>query len=381
MQISLFSSWDVRCGIADYSAHLVAALRGLDDTQVNVVAFDRQAHPRTDYVRWGQTMSSGDVAHVQHEYSFFGYRLPWRNHFEAFVRPIARPLVITRHVSFDGPLMLAGRGWRPALHQFKWALYNRWLGPYARYLNRGMFDRAQHVIVLSQHLKDQLLARGYPVSRVTVIPPGLAPAPPPPAGPSLLAAWGWEHKTIVGMFGFITAAKGHGLALEALAQLDDSYALLIAGGVRRPADEPLRAALERQIDARGLRSRVRVTGYLPESEVPAHLHACDLLIYPYTRVDTSYSLSAGLAYLAAPVLVSDVAAHREFAEHSQAVALFPSGEAAALAHAIRALAHNPARRAELLAKAAHYARSQDWPAVARQTRAVYAQVLTEARAA
>ena len=108
MKISLFTSWQVRCGIADYAAHLVEALQQLPDTQVAIVPFDRQTHPRADYVRWGQEMNAGEVAHIQHEYSFFGYRLPWRNQFGPFVAQIRKPLVITRHVTFDGPLMLPG---------------------------------------------------------------------------------------------------------------------------------------------------------------------------------------------------------------------------------------------------------------------------------
>ncbi len=381
MRVSLFSSWEVQCGIADYSAKLVGALRLLEDTSVNVVPFDRQAHPRADYVRWGQALNAGDVAHVQHEYTFFGYLTPWHNHFEAFAREIRRPLVLTRHVSFDGPLNLPGRGRRQALHRFKWALYNRWLGPYARYLNHGMFDRAQHVIVLSQHLKDQLTARGFPGERVSVIPPGIEAAGAVSGAPELRAAWKWADKTIIGMFGFITAAKGHSLAVDALANLDESFVLLIAGGVRRPADEPVRAALLRQIEALGLGKRVRLTGYLPEAEVAAHLTACDLLVYPYTRVDTSYSLSAGLAHHTAPLLLSDVAAHREVAEQSRAAALFRSGDSTALAHEIRALSQDPARRADLLANAERYARANDWASTARRTREVYTQVLDEARRA
>jgi glycosyltransferase involved in cell wall biosynthesis len=318
------------------------------------------------------------VAHIQHEYSFFGYLLPWRNHFEAFARPIRRPLVITRHVSFDGPLALAGHGWRTVLQQAKWALYNRWLGPYARYLNRGMFDRASHVIVLSRHLKDHLTARGYPADKISVIAPGIRAAQPAGGGPELRAAWGWADKTIIGMMGYITAAKGHDLALEALARLDPAYTLLIAGGVRRPSDEPLRAALERRTNELGLDGRVRMTGYLPADDVPAHLAACDVLIFPYTRVDTSYSLVTGLAAHAAPLLASDVAAHREVADASNAVALFASGDAEALAREIGALAGNPMRRTELLENARRYSRGHTWAAAAEQTRAVYAHVLAEA---
>ena len=53
MKIAMFTSWQVRCGIADYASELVGGLRGLPETEVDVVAYDREVHPRADYVRWG----------------------------------------------------------------------------------------------------------------------------------------------------------------------------------------------------------------------------------------------------------------------------------------------------------------------------------------
>ena len=82
LAVRMFTSWQVRCGIASYAADLVAALRDLPATQVDVVAYDRQRHPRRDYVAWGEAMNDGDVAHIQHEYSFFGYLVPWQNQYD-----------------------------------------------------------------------------------------------------------------------------------------------------------------------------------------------------------------------------------------------------------------------------------------------------------
>ena len=172
MKIIMFSSWQVHCGIAEHTSQLIGALRQLGDTCVDVVPFDLRSHPRADYVRWGRQLNQGDVAHIQHEYTFFGYLLPWTNHFEACIAPIHKPLVITRHVSFDGPLLLPRHGLRSAIRQIKWAMYNKWLAPYATYLNKGTFDRAQQIIVMSVRLRDHLIARGVHPSKVHVIPAG-----------------------------------------------------------------------------------------------------------------------------------------------------------------------------------------------------------------
>jgi glycosyltransferase involved in cell wall biosynthesis len=123
----------------------------------------------------------------QHEYSFFGYRLPWNNQFGPFVAQIRKPLVITRHVTFDGPLMLPGHSPTHWLRRFKWSLYNKWLGPYATYLNKETFDCADQIIVLSARLKEHLLARGVSAKKIHVLPAGVPNVPAPQGGDTLRA--------------------------------------------------------------------------------------------------------------------------------------------------------------------------------------------------
>ncbi|BCX05911.1 MAG: hypothetical protein KatS3mg053_3849 [Candidatus Roseilinea sp.] len=369
----MFTSWQVRCGIADYAAHLTGALNRLDDVCVTIVPFDWRPHPRGDYVRWGEQMNAGDVAHVQHEYSFFGYLLPWRNHFDAFARRIHKPLVITRHVSFDGPLAVPGRGVRHVAAQAKWSLYNRWLGPYARYLNKDIFDRAQQVIVLSARLKAHLVARGVSPDKIHVIPAGAPDVHPasPEAARALRAAWGWEDAHVVCQFGYIAPPKGHMLALEALARLPDDYVLLIAGGVRLESQGWYLDALRRRIAQLGLDGRVRITGYLNEADVARHIAASDLLIYPNTHADFSYSVVTGLAHRTTPALASDVDSHREIAGYCDGLALFRSGDADHLAGQIRRIIGDPAERRRMLEAAEHFVRDYAWPEIAKRTREVY----------
>lgn len=376
MNVSMFTSWQVRCGIASYAADLVAALDSLPKTAVQVVPYDRQVHPRRDYVAWGEAMNDGDVAHIQHEYSFFGYLLPWRNQYGAFVDGIRKPLVITRHVTFDGPLNLPGRSWMHGIRRAKWAAYNRWLGPYARYLNKDIFDRADQVIVLSGRLKEHLVARGVEGDKIHIIPAGVPLAPPATGGEVLRVAWGWQDKRVLGVFGYITPAKGHNLAVAALAELPDDVVLLVAGGLRRTGDQGVLDSLQREIAAAGLGERVRITGYVDESAVPAHIAACDLLLYPATHADSSYSLVTGLAYAVAPVVASDVYGHREVAERGAGITLFASGDAAALAAAAAELLASPEQRAAALAEQRIYAQVYSWPAIAAQTREVYARTLS-----
>ena len=369
----MFTSWQVRCGIATYAADLIGGLRSLPETEVDVVAYDRRRHPRRDYVAWGEAMNGGDVAHVQHEYSFFGYLAPWQNQYDPFITRIRRPLVITRHVTFDGPLTVPGSGVRHGIRRAKWAAYNRWLGPYATYLNKGVFTHAERIIVLSARLKEHLVVRGLDAAKIHVILAGVPSVPAATGGEVLRRAWGWEDKRVLGIFGYITPAKGHKLAVQTLSQLPENVVLLVAGGVRRDSDQVVLDDLQRAIAAAGLGARVRITGFLEDAEVGAHIAACDLLVYAATHADSSYSLVTGLAYGSAPIVASDVYGHREVAERGAGITLFRSEDPGTLAEAVRRLLDAPEQRRELLAEARAYAAATTWTAVAAQTRQVYLQ--------
>lgn len=375
MKITMFSSWQVRCGIATYTADLTGALADLPETVVEIVPYDRKPHPRADYKVWGRAMNTGDVAHIQHEYSFFGYLTPWANHYGAFVNQIRRPLVITRHVTFDGPLMVPGNGTIHMIRRSKWSLYNRWLGPYATYLNRDTFAIADQIIVLSARLKTHLVERGLEASRIHVIPAGVPQVPTASGGRMLRATWNWTDRRVLGMFGYITPVKGHSLAVEALARLPKDVVLLIAGGVRRVQDRPVLTALERQIAALDLRDRVRITGYLSDEDTPAYIDACDLLLYPATHADSSYSLVTGIAYQHAPLVASDVFGHREVAERVAGIELFSSSDIDAMVVTIGKLLDNPQRRAELVAETTRYSKQYGWSAVAGQTHSIYLEAM------
>lgn len=376
MKVTMFTSWQVRCGIASYAAHLVDALNSSKEVAVEIVPFDRARHPRTDYRNWGAAMNAGDVAHIQHEYSFFGYLTPWQNHFNTFVTQIQRPLVITRHVTFDGPLMLPGRGPMQIIRRIKWSLYNRWLGPYATYLNRDIFAVADQVIVLSDRLKTHLIARGIDANRIHVIPAGAPSVKPPTGGQELRTQLGWRNKRVLGIFGYITPVKGHSLAVKALTYLPADTVLLIAGGVRREQDQGVLDALKRQIKQLQLHNRVHITGYLEENDISAHIDACDLLLYPATHADSSYSLVTGVAYQRAAIVASDIPGHREVAERDAGIELFPAGDVRAMAQLIARLLDDPQSRASLIAYASDYARRYSWSAVSEMTYAVYCKALS-----
>ncbi len=72
-----------------------------------------------------------------------------------------------------------------------------------------------------------------------------------------------------------------------------------------------------------------------------------------------------------PVVASDLDAFRRVLDGGRAGALFPVGDAAGLAAALGELLDDPARRAELAARASEVVAAYDWPVVARRVLEVY----------
>jgi glycosyltransferase involved in cell wall biosynthesis len=117
----------------------------------------------------------------------------------------------------------------------------------------------------------------------------------------------------------------------------------------------------------------RITGYLAAEQVPVVFGATDLLLAPFREVSGSASLALGQAY-GCPILASDLPPLRE-----SGAALFPSGDAAALAAAVTHLLAHPEERERLAAASRAVAARQSYTALAERTGAIYREVLGNAR--
>ncbi|WP_227270133.1 glycosyltransferase family 4 protein [Roseobacter weihaiensis] len=129
---------------------------------------------------------------------------------------------------------------------------------------RHLFDtekanlrHAAHVLVPSAHTRAVLIERyGADPERITIVPPGVAPATGPPIAlsPPLILSVGILHPR-----------KGHDTLLAALAQLPGrDWQAVIVGKEHAPGE---RARLTALRDAHGLSSQVRLAGRVPRAEL------------------------------------------------------------------------------------------------------------------
>lgn len=199
---------------------------------------------------------------------------------------------------------------------------------------------ADHVVVVSPHLRQQLTARGFPSDRVSVIPNGVERLPSYPRARAR-AELGIAADEVVALCpARLVDQKRHDLLVEAWAALEQRPLLLLAG------DGPNRRAIAAAVARRGLGDRVRLLG--DRSDMPRLLAASDLLAlatdWEGLPIAVLEALGAGL-----PVVISDVPGISE--QFGTAVRAVRPGTAPDLGVGLRDVLEDPRARARLSARA------------------------------
>jgi glycosyltransferase involved in cell wall biosynthesis len=364
----------MRCGISDYSRHLVEALRVQPDVaDLRIVeppaeaaqigagaALSRYLAEERRYGELGAQLNRDtDVAHIQHQYFFFGGVAPHKNHAAALLRAIHVPLVMTVH-EIAAPPEGASLLLRAALAR----------------TNRAnlLAPRVRRLLVHTEADRDALCNLGVTPGRIRVVTHGVPAVSPLPDREEARRALGVEGRQVLTLFGFLSTKKGHDVALTALRHLPEHTLLLLAGDQHPDDHTDYVPSLRARIEALGLNARVRITGYLPEDQIPAVMAATDVALAPYIQSSGSGSLANLLAYGRA-IVASDIPPHLEIARETPVcLAIFPTEQPEALAEQVSALLSDPARRAALQSAALAYAARHTYLDMARETAAIYREV-------
>ncbi|WP_433188175.1 glycosyltransferase family 4 protein [Actinoallomurus sp. CA-150999] len=159
-------------------------------------------------------------------------------------------------------------------------------------------------------------------------------------------------------------------AFEILGRRRPGLRLLLAG----PGDnEEILARVSPE-----LRDRVVLLGMVSEAEKVRALHSVDVFVAPNTGGESFGIVLAEAMSAGAPILASDIEAFRRVLLDGRAGALFPVGDAEALAAAAGDLLDDAPRRKQLSAEAKAAVRAYDWSTVARDVVRVYETVAGDA---
>ena len=216
---------------------------------------------------------------------------------------------------------------------------------FTRWLETRALRSANHVFTICEGLRRDIVARGIPSAKVTVIPNAVDIDSFDPGGvpdAALKAELGLTGKTVLGFIGSFYAYEGLDLLLEAMPRivqmLPDVRVLLVGGG---PQDKALKA----QAEALGVADKVVFTGRVPHGQVQRYYDLIDVLTYPrhsmrLTELVTPLKPLEAMAQ-GRVLVASDVGGHKELIRHGETGLLFKAGSAASLADTVAGLVRAP----------------------------------------
>jgi glycosyltransferase involved in cell wall biosynthesis len=258
----------------------------------------------------------------------------------------ARVLDVPFVVEFNGSMAWMSRHWgRPLRRE---SLSER--------IELAVLRGADLVVVVSRALRDDIVRRGVDPAGILVNPNGvdIDRYSPSVDGNGLRDRLGLGDSLVIGFIGTFEPWHGAEVLADAFAELirrepgrRDRARLLLIG------DGPRLRATERRLAAGGVLGLSVLTGRTNQSDGPAHLAACDILVAPHVRNPDSSPFFGSptklFEYMAMgrAIVASRLDQIGEVLEADQAAILVEPGDPGALASALAALLDDPDWRSRL----------------------------------
>ncbi|WP_343731713.1 TIGR04063 family PEP-CTERM/XrtA system glycosyltransferase [Duganella sp.] len=250
----------------------------------------------------------------------------------------------------------------------------------SRALETYALRRVDAVTTICEGLRTDIIARGIPAPRVTVIPNAVdsqrfRAAPPP--NPILAQRLGLHGQPLLGFVGSFYAYEGLDLLLQAMPPMLKTVPalqlLLVGGGPQESRLRKLSAQL-------GLQDQIHFASRIPHEQITEYYSLIDILVYPrlpmrLTELVTPLKPLEAMAQ-GRLVVASDVGGHREMIEHGKTGMLFKAGNADALAAQILHLLRHPELWPDLRQQARDYVeRERNWSASVARYGDIYQRLL------
>ena len=370
-----------RCGIATFTADLMAAVKAADPAVRCIAAAIDEPNATHAYgpeVRWrirqgdkasyrgaarAINESSADVVNLQHEFGLYGV---WRDgayddHCVPMLEELKKPVITTLHTVLPKP------------------------EAQIREVVRRIAERSSAIVVMAETAA-RLLGEVYGIERRPIVIPHGMPAIVPRGRRRLKRQLGMDHRTIISTFGLVDPRKGLEYMIAAMPQIAARHPntlYLIVGQTHpellRKDGERYRNELVAKIESSGMAEHVRfVNQYLRQREIVDYLLATDVYVTPY--LDLNQITSGTLAYAlgAGKAIVSTRYLHAAEALADGRGLLVDVRDADGLVRAVLAILDDPALKAELERRAYEYGKEMAWPNVGRRVLALTRELLGHA---
>ncbi len=245
-----------------------------------------------------------------------------------------------------------------------------------RGLETSAFKRADAVTTICEGLRQDIVARGIPEQKVTVIPNAVDIEKFSVGGTGdavLRQQLGLTGQRVIGFIGSFYAYEGLDLLLQAfptiLKAAPDARLLLVGGG---PQDNKLKHLASEL----GIQDKVIFTGRVPHDQVQRYYDLVDILAYPrhsmrLTELVTPLKPLEAMAQ-GRLLVASDVGGHKELIRDGKTGILFKSEDPLALANAVLKLLAEESRWPELRSAARQFVETErNWPKSVSNYVAIY----------
>lgn len=248
-----------------------------------------------------------------------------------------------------------------------------------RALETHALKRADAVTTICEGLRRDIVARGIPADKITVIPNAVDIdkfAVGGVADQDLKTKLGLQGARLIGFIGSFYAYEGLDILLRAVpaltAERPDLRILLVGGG---PED----ARLRQMAQDLGIADKVVFTGRVPHDQVQMYYDLLDVLVYPRLSMrltDLVTPLKPLEAMAQGRVLAaSDVGGHLELIVDGKTGVLFKADDPQALADKVGALADAQADWPALRAAGRQFVESErNWKASVGRYKSIYGRL-------
>ena len=391
LRMAWISSWDVRCGIAEYSRFMLDGMVTGDDPPIpDITILADHRTPASDAARWrvrpawhrcdpdsiapllrAVRRADPHIVVVQHNPGL----MRWID-LAPLLAGLTGPELTEPELTepeLGGPEPKGGRVVAITLHNTLGLLQ---LEPHERAGAIAALATASRVVVHTLADLNLLRQLGL-VANVALIPQGVAPFAPPPhpvpegSAPEGSAPDRTGGGKLIGCYGFFLRDKGIAELIAALPRLRARWPgtrlrLVNAAYDSQDSLDEI-AACRAAATALGLDEAIEWhTGFLSPAQSWALLSGCDVVALPYQRSREASSaalrsaLGAGVPLAVTPLPL--------FGEAGDAVARLPGTDARAIADGLAALLDDRAAQARLLAAAQGWIAARAWPDIAARTR-------------
>ncbi len=204
------------------------------------------------------------------------------------------------------------------------------------------YDRCDHIIAVSEGVRQYALEAGIAPDRVTTVHNGVDIERFTPATnrESFKKAAGFDaDAVVVGLIGRMSHEKGHHWFFDAVAPLAREFPaarfLLVGDGL-------MRAELEAKASELGLSAQTRFVGY--QSDILPWMSAMDILVLPSVSAEGFARVLIEAGALAIPAIASPVGGNAEAIENGLTGFIVPVNDVVALRDAVRELLSSPEKR-------------------------------------